>query len=163
MPISKIYKKPPSKKTHRFDLKIEGNHTYLADGVIVHNSPETTPGGRALKFYASVRLDLRRIATLKSGDMVIGNRVRAKVVKNKVAPPFREAEFDTLHNEGISKAGSVIDAGINAGIIEKSGTWLAFGEEKIGQGRDAAIKLLREKPKLQEDIEKEVRKKIAAG
>ncbi|MCX5696542.1 MAG: recombinase RecA [Candidatus Omnitrophica bacterium] len=127
---------------------------------VMFGSPETTPGGRALKFYSSIRLDLRRIATLKSGDMVIGNHVRAKVVKNKVAPPFREAEFDTLHNEGISKAGSVIDAGVNTGVIEKSGTWLSFGQEKIGQGRDAAIKLLREKPKLQDDIEKEVRKKI---
>ncbi|MCX5713817.1 MAG: recombinase RecA [Candidatus Omnitrophica bacterium] len=130
---------------------------------VMFGSPETTPGGRALKFYSSVRLDLRRIATLKSGDLVIGNHVRAKVVKNKVAPPFREAEFDILHNEGISKAGSVIDAGVNTGVIEKSGTWLSFGQEKIGQGRDAAVKLLREKPKLQDDIEKEVRKKIASG
>ncbi len=129
---------------------------------VMFGSPETTPGGRALKFYSSIRLDLRRIATLKSGDLVIGNHVRAKVVKNKVAPPFREAEFDILHNEGISKAGSVIDAGVNTGVIEKSGTWLSFGAEKIGQGRDAAIKLLREKPKLQDDIEKEIRKKIAS-
>jgi recombination protein RecA len=128
---------------------------------VMFGSPEITPGGRALKFYASVRLDLRRIATLKSGEMVIGNRVRARVVKNKVAPPFREAEFETLHNEGISKAGAVIDAGVNSGVIVKSGTWLSFGEEKIGQGRDAAVKLLREKPKLQEDIEKEVRKKLS--
>ena len=127
---------------------------------VMFGSPETTPGGRALKFYASVRLDLRKIATLKSGEQVIGNRVRAKVVKNKVAPPFREAEFEILHNEGISKSGSVIDAGINLALIEKSGTWLSFQGEKLGQGRDAAMKLLKEKPKVQDDIEKEIRKKI---
>jgi len=127
---------------------------------VMFGSPETTPGGRALKFYCSVRLDLRKIATLKSGELVIGNHVRAKVVKNKVAPPFREAEFDILHNEGIGKAGSVLDAAVNLEIIAKSGTWLSFGDEKLGQGRDAAIKFLKEKPKLLEDIEKEVRKKV---
>ncbi|MDD5565447.1 MAG: recombinase RecA [Candidatus Omnitrophica bacterium] len=127
---------------------------------VMFGSPETTPGGRALKFYASVRLDLRRIATLKSGDNVIGNRVRARVVKNKVAPPFKEAEFEILHNEGVAKTGAVIDAGIAQEVIQKSGTWLSFKDEKIGQGRDAAIKTLKEKPKLQEEIEKEVRKKI---
>ncbi|RJO64456.1 MAG: recombinase RecA [Candidatus Omnitrophota bacterium] len=128
---------------------------------VMFGSPETTPGGRALKFYASVRLDLRRIATLKSGDNVIGNRVRARVVKNKVAPPFKEAEFEILHNEGVVKTGAVVDAGIAQEVIQKSGTWLSFKDEKIGQGRDAAIKTLKEKPKLQEEIEKEVRKKIA--
>jgi recombination protein RecA len=129
---------------------------------VMFGSPETTPGGRALKFYCSVRLDLRKIATLKSGELVIGNHVRAKVVKNKVAPPFREAEFDILHNEGIGKAGSVLDAAVNLELVAKSGTWLAFGDEKLGQGRDAAIKLLKEKPKLLDDIEKEVRKKISS-
>lgn len=130
---------------------------------VMFGSPETTPGGRALKFYSSVRLDLRKIATLKSNDMVIGSRVRARVVKNKVAPPFREAEFEILHNEGIAKAGAVLDAAINASLVEKSGTWLSFQNEKLGQGRDAAIKALKEKPKLQDDIEKEVRKKISLG
>ncbi len=130
---------------------------------VMFGSPETTPGGRALKFYASVRLDLRRIQTLKSGDQVIGNRVRARVVKNKIAPPFREAEFEILHDEGIAKTGSILDAAVNLGVIEKSGTWLSFQNEKIGQGRDAAIKTLKEKPKLQEAIEKEVRKKISLG
>lgn len=129
---------------------------------VMFGSPETTPGGRALKFYSSVRLDLRKIATLKSADQVIGSHVRARVVKNKVAPPFKEAEFDILHNEGIAKSGSVLDAGLNMGIIEKSGTWLAFQGEKLGQGRDAAIKLLKEKPKIQDDIEKEIRKKLSA-
>lgn len=127
---------------------------------VMFGSPETTPGGRALKFYSSVRLDLRKIATLKAAEVVIGNRVRARVVKNKVAPPFREAEFEILHDEGIAKTGSVLDAGINSGAIEKSGTWLSFQGEKLGQGRDAAIKLLKEKPKLQEEIDKEVRKKL---
>jgi recombination protein RecA len=130
---------------------------------VMFGSPETTPGGRALKFYSSVRLDVRRIATLKEGDAVIGGHVRVRVVKNKVAPPFKEGEFDILHNEGISKFGATIDAAVNLEIVTKSGTWLSFGNEKLGQGRDAAIKLLREKPKLQEDIEKEVRKKINAS
>ncbi len=130
---------------------------------VMFGSPETTTGGRALKFYSSVRLDLRRIATLKSGDVVIGNRVKARVVKNKVAPPFREAEFEILHNEGIAKTGSVLDAAINLNIVDKAGTWLSFQNEKLGQGREAAIKLLKEKPKLQEDIEKEARKKISLG
>jgi len=131
---------------------------------VMFGSPETTPGGRALKFYSSVRLDLRKIATLKSADgSVIGNRVRARVVKNKIAPPFKEAEFEILHNEGIAKTGAVIDAAVNLEVLTKSGTWISFKEEKIGQGRDAAIKTLKEKPKLQDEIEKEVRKKINIG
>lgn len=130
---------------------------------VMFGSPETTTGGRALKFYASVRLDLRRIGSIKVGDSVIGGRVRARVVKNKVAPPFKVAEFEILHDEGLVKTGSVIDAAVNIGVIEKSGTWLSFANEKLGQGKDAAIKLLKEKPKLQEDIEKEVRKKISLG
>ncbi len=128
---------------------------------VMFGSPETTPGGRALKFYSSVRLDVRRIATLKEADRVIGGHVRVRVVKNKVAPPFREAEFDILHNEGIAKAGSIIDAAVNLGIIDKSGTWLSFGSEKLGQGKDQAVKALKENPKLQEEIEKEIRKKIS--
>ncbi len=128
---------------------------------VMFGSPETTPGGRALKFYSSVRLDVRRIAYLKEGDRVIGNHVRVRVVKNKIAPPFREAEFDILHNEGIAKTGAVIDAAVNMEIISKSGTWLSFNNEKLGQGRDAAIKALKENPKLQDAIEKEVRKKLS--
>lgn len=130
---------------------------------VMFGSPETTPGGRALKFYSSVRLDVRRIATLKEGDKVIGGHVRVRVVKNKIAPPFREAEFDLLHNEGIAKTGSVIDAGLNLEILTKSGTWISFNNEKIGQGRDAAIRALKENPKLQDAIEKEVRKKISVA
>jgi recombination protein RecA len=130
---------------------------------VMFGSPETTPGGRALKFYSSVRLDVRRIATLKEGDKVIGGHVRVRVVKNKIAPPFREAEFDILHNEGISKTGSIIDAGVNLEILTKSGTWISFNNEKVGQGRDAAIKALKENPKLQDAIEKEIRKKISVA
>jgi recombination protein RecA len=130
---------------------------------VMFGSPETTPGGRALKFYASVRLDLRKIATIKEAEMVIGSHVRARVVKNKVAPPFREAEFDILHKEGIAKASSILDAGINIDVVAKSGTWLSFGDVKLGQGRDAAIKFLKENPKIQDGIEKEVRKKISLG
>ncbi|MDD4899463.1 MAG: recombinase RecA [Candidatus Omnitrophica bacterium] len=127
---------------------------------VMFGNPETTPGGRALKFYSSVRLDVRRIASLKEGDSVIGGRVRVRVVKNKVAPPFREAEFEILHNEGIAKTGSIIDAGLNLEVLAKSGTWISWQNEKLGQGRDAAIKTLKEKAKLQDDIEKEIRKKI---
>jgi recombination protein RecA len=127
---------------------------------IMFGNPETTPGGRALKFYSSVRLDVRRIASIKEAEAVVGGRVRVKVVKNKVAPPFREAEFEILHNEGISKAGSIIDAGVNLEVIQKSGTWLSFNNEKLGQGRDAAVKAIKEQPKLADAIEKEVRKKF---
>jgi recombination protein RecA len=130
---------------------------------VMFGSPETTPGGRALKFYSSLRLDVRRIGSIKEAEAVIGGRVRVRVVKNKVAPPFREAEFEILHNEGIAKTGAILDAAINSEIVSKSGTWLSFQNEKLGQGRDAAIKLLKEKIKLQEEIEKEVRKKIGIG
>lgn len=130
---------------------------------VMFGSPETTTGGRALKFYSSVRLDLRKIQTLKSGDEVIGNRVRARVVKNKIAPPFKEAEFEILHNEGIARVNNMVDTAVNLGIIEKSGTWLSYKGEKLGQGREAAIKLLKEKPKSLEDLEKEIRKKITLG
>ncbi len=130
---------------------------------VMFGSPETTPGGRALKFYSSVRLDVRRIATLKEGDKVVGGHVRVRVVKNKVAPPFREAEFDILHNEGIAKSGSILDAGINLEVVVKTGNTFAFNNEKLGVGRDAALRALKEAPKLQEAIEKEIRKKISVA
>ena len=130
---------------------------------VMFGSPETTPGGRALKFYSSVRLDVRRIATIKEADRVMGGHVRVRVVKNKVAPPFREAEFDILHNEGINKAGTILDAGVTLEVIAKSGTWLSFNGEKIGQGRDAAGKALKENQKLSDTIEKEIRKKISVA
>ncbi|MGB2630995.1 MAG: recombinase RecA [Candidatus Omnitrophota bacterium] len=133
------------------------NQIRMKIGVMFGN-PETTTGGNALKFYSSVRIDLRRIASLKKDVNVVGSRVRAKVVKNKVAPPFKQAEFDIMFDEGISRASSVIDMGEEMGVIKKSGTWLAFGEEKIGQGKENARIYLRENPKLLNKIESEVKK-----
>jgi recombination protein RecA len=155
--ILKIYVKPRTRATHRFDLEIEGNHTYLVDGVVVHNSPETTTGGRALKFYASIRLDIRRQDAIKQGTESLGVRTKVKVVKNKLAPPFREAEFDVLYGEGISKAGSVLDAGVDHGLIEKSGTWYTYKSERIGQGRENAKKWLQENAATLADLEAKLR------
>jgi recombination protein RecA len=140
--ISKRYVKPVTRGMQRFDLEVEGQHTYLADGVVVHNSPETTTGGRALKFYSSVRLDIRRQDAIKQGTESIGVRTKVKVVKNKLAPPFREAEFDVLYGEGISKSGTVLDAAVEQNLVEKSGTWYSFKNERIGQGRENAKKWL---------------------
>lgn len=123
-------------------------------------SPETTTGGRALKFYSSMRIDIRRIATLKEGDKVIGNRVKVKIVKNKVAAPFKEAQFDIIYGVGISKEGDLIDCGADVGIIEKSGTWYSYGGERLGQGREAVKKLLKENEELAAKLEKEIRQKV---
>ncbi len=128
---------------------------------VMFGNPETTPGGRALKFYASVRIDLRRIETIKVGDRAIGNHVRAKVVKNKVAAPFRQAEFDILFDEGISKAGSILDVGESVGIIQRQGSWLSAGDVKLGQGRESARMYLRENPKLMHQLEDQIRIKAA--
>lgn len=128
---------------------------------VMFGSPETTTGGNALKFYASVRLDIRRIETLKSGEDAIGNRVRVKVVKNKVAPPFRQAEFDILYNSGISREGGILDMGTNLGIVKKAGTWYSYGEERIGQGRENAKLFLKEHMAMLQEIESKV--KVAAG
>lgn len=138
------------------------NQIRLKIGVMFGN-PETTTGGNALKFYASMRLDIRRIASLKKGETVIGNRVRVKVVKNKLAAPFRQAEFDLLFDEGISRSGCVIDLGVETQVIEKMGTWLSYNNEKLGQGRDAARMFLKENPKLLEELEKKVCQKIQAN
>jgi len=124
---------------------------------VMFGSPETTTGGNALKFYASVRLDIRRTGTIKKGDDAIGNETKVKVVKNKVAPPFKTAEFDILFGEGISREGEIIDMGVNAKVIEKSGAWYAYQGEKIGQGRDNAREFLRENPELAFEIENKVR------
>jgi recombination protein RecA len=124
---------------------------------VMFGSPETTTGGNALKFYASVRLDIRRTGTIKKGDDAIGNETKVKVVKNKVAPPFKTAEFDILFGEGISRHGEIIDMGVTAKIIEKSGAWYAYQGEKIGQGRDNAREFLRENPSLAFEIENKVR------
>ena len=126
---------------------------------VMFGNPEVTPGGRALKFYSSVRIDLRRIETIKVGDRAIGNRVRAKIVKNKVAPPFRQAEFDILFDEGISKAGSILDVGESLGVIQRQGSWLSFGDTKLGQGRESARMFLKENPKLMRQVEDELRQR----
>ena len=124
---------------------------------VMFGNPETTTGGRALKFYSSVRIDLRKITTLKAGDNVFGVRVRAKVVKNKVAPPFKKAEFDIVHDEGISKSGSILDLGVELGVLEKSGVWVTFDKENIGQGREASREFLRSNIKISNEIEKRIR------
>jgi recombination protein RecA len=150
--LSKVSKPAPPAKRTRFDLEIEGNHTYLVDNVVVHNSPETTPGGRALKFYASVRLDIRRIETLKDGAEAYGNRARVKVVKNKVAPPFKQAEFDIIYGSGISWEGTVLEVGIERKIVQKSGSYFSFGDERLGQGRQNAAAFLKEHPDVVQQI-----------
>ena len=132
------------------------NQIRMKIGVMFGN-PETTTGGNALKFYSSVRMDIRRTSQIKAGDDVIGNRTRVKVVKNKIAPPFRQAEFDIMYNKGISKSGDVLDLAVDRGIIDKAGAWFAYGEDKIGQGREAAKAFLEENPKTMEKIEKKIR------
>ena len=129
---------------------------------VMYGSPETTPGGLALKFHSSVRCDIRRIATIKKGESVVGSRTKVKVAKNKLAPPFREAEFDIIYGEGISKDGEIVDLGADRGIIEKAGTWYSYNEERIGQGRDAAIEFLKANPEIAKKIEKEIREKAVA-
>jgi recombination protein RecA len=131
------------------------NQIRMKIGVMFGN-PETTSGGNALKFYASVRLDVRRIAAIKDGDAVIGNRTRVKVVKNKVAPPFRQAEFDILYNEGISMEGDLLDLAVEEGIVEKSGAWYSYGEERIGQGRENARRFIKENPDVREAVADQV-------
>jgi recombination protein RecA len=127
---------------------------------VMFGNPETTTGGRALKFYASVRIDIRRIASIKDGDQVIGGRTRVKVVKNKVAPPFREAEFDVMYGEGISREGDLLDLAVEKRIIEKSGAWFAFSGERLGQGRENAKQFLKENPSVRQAIEDRVRKEL---
>lgn len=119
-------------------------------------NPETTTGGNALKFYASVRIDIRRIAQIKAGEEIIGNRTRVKVVKNKIAPPFRQAEFDIMYNQGISKSGDILDLAVEKGIVEKAGAWFSYGGEKISQGREAAKTYLDANPKVRDEIAKKV-------
>ncbi len=123
-------------------------------------SPETTTGGRALKFYSSLRIDIRRMATLKEGDTVVGNRVKVKIVKNKMAPPFREAQFDIIYGEGISREGDLVDCGVENGILEKTGTWYSYKGERLGQGRENVKKLLKENKELAEQLDREIRVKM---
>ncbi|MFQ5555258.1 MAG: recombinase RecA [Acidimicrobiia bacterium] len=156
VPIVSVREKPPTRSMRKFDIEAEGNHTYLVDGVMVHNSPETTPGGRALKFYASVRIDVRRIEAIKQGTDNIGNRVRAKIAKNKVAPPFRLAEFDIMFGEGISREGSLLDVAVEHGIVRKAGAWYTFDGDQLGQGRERAKEFLREHPELSMQLQDRV-------
>ncbi|PIU41766.1 MAG: recombinase RecA [Candidatus Omnitrophica bacterium CG07_land_8_20_14_0_80_42_15] len=130
---------------------------------VFFGNPETTPGGRALKFYSSVRIDLRRVTSIKKGEEIIGNRVRASIVKNKVAPPFKKAEFDIYYDEGISRHTSTIDEAERHGILKKSGTWYTYGEEKLGQGKESARDYLKQNPKILDRIEKEVKEKVLVG
>jgi recombination protein RecA len=159
-PIVDIHRKPITRSMQRFDLEVEGSHNYFVDGVMVHNSPETTPGGRALKFYSSVRLDVRRIDSLKDGAEIVGSRVRVKVVKNKNAAPFKNAEFDIQYGYGISKEGSLLDVAIDHEIVRKSGAWFIYGEEQVGQGRENAKTFLADNPDIAAEIELKIKDKL---
>jgi recombination protein RecA len=130
---------------------------------VMFGNPETTTGGNALKFYASVRLDIRRIGALKNGEEVIGNQTRVKVVKNKVAPPFREAEFEILYGAGISRNGEIIDIGVAQGFVEKSGSWFSYSGERIGQGKENARTFLDQHPEIAREIEGRIREKLLPG
>jgi recombination protein RecA len=158
-----VHVKPPTRSMRRFDIEVEGTHNYFVDGVMVHNSPETTTGGRALKFYSSIRLDVRRIETLKDGTEPVGNRVRVKVVKNKMAPPFRQAEFDLLFNQGISREGGLIDLGVDNGIIRKAGAWYTYEGDQLGQGKENVRQFLKDNPDLADEIEKKIKEKLGIG
>ena len=127
---------------------------------VMFGNPETTTGGNALKFYASVRLDIRRISQIKDGDVASGNRTRVKVVKNKVAPPFRQVEFDIIFGEGISKVGEIIDMGVELGILQKSGSWFSYGDSKVGQGRDAVKQFLADNPEMMDEMEGRIREAL---
>src|SRR5665811_1170564 len=155
--------KPPTKSMHRFDIEVAGTHNYFVDGVMVHNSPETTTGGKALKFYASVRLDVRRIETLKDGTDAVGNRTRVKVVKNKLAPPFKQAEFDIIYGQGISREGGLIDMGVEHGFVRKAGAWYTYEGDQLGQGKENARSFLRDNPDLADELEKKIKEKLGVG
>ena len=127
---------------------------------VMFGNPETTTGGNALKFYSSVRLDIRRSTQLKDGEQVVGNRTRVKVVKNKVAPPFRKTEFDIMYGEGISKVGEIIDLGVEYAVVKKSGSWFSYGDTKLGQGRDAVKRLLQDNVELAEELEGKIVEQI---
>jgi recombination protein RecA len=154
---------PPAGQTHRYDLEVEGSHNYFAGNVMIHNSPETTPGGRALKFYSSVRLDIRRIESIKDGVEVVGNRTRVKVVKNKCAAPFRQAEFDIMYGQGISREGGVLDIGVDNDIVKKSGAWYTYEGEQLGQGRENAKQFLQDNAEIMIEISERIRTKMGIG
>ena len=158
-----IHVKPKERSMHRFDIEVAGTHNYFVDGVMVHNSPETTTGGKALKFYASVRLDVRRIETLKDGSEAVGNRTRVKVVKNKVSPPFKQAEFDIIYGHGISREGGLIDMGVEQGFVRKAGAWYTYEGDQLGQGKENARGFLRDNPDLADELEKKIKEKLGIG
>jgi recombination protein RecA len=160
MPVMEIRPKAPYANGHRFDIEVEGSHNYLANGVVVHNSPETTSGGRALKFYSSVRLDVRKIDNIKDGTEVVGSRVRTKVVKTKLAPPFRQAEFDIIYGKGISKEGSLLDVGVDLEIVRKSGAWFTYEGEQLGQGRENARQFFAEHSDIAQEVERRIREAV---
>ena len=155
--------KPQTRSMHRFDIEVAGTHNYFVDGVMVHNSPETTTGGKALKFYASVRLDVRRIETLKDGTDAVGNRTRVKVVKNKLAPPFKQAEFDIIYGLGISREGGLIDMGVEHGFVRKAGAWYTYEGDQLGQGKENARSFLKDNPDLADELEKKIKEKLGVG
>jgi len=161
MPIIDIHVKPPTRSMRKFDIEVEESHNYFVDGVMVHNSPEVTPGGRALKFYSSVRLDIRRIESIKDGTEIVGNRTRVKVVKNKCAAPFRQAEFDIMYGQGISREGSVLDVAVELGFVKKAGAWFTYEGEQMGQGRENVKTFLRENPQTMAEIDERVRAHLA--
>lgn len=152
----------------KYDISVAKNHNYMVggahNGVVVHNSPETTTGGNALKFYASVRIDVRRIGTIKKGDEVMGAETKAKVIKNKVAPPFREALYDIIYGRGISRHGELVEMGVKIGVVDKSGAWYSYKGEKIGQGKDNSVNFLMANPAIADEIDRAIRAhyKVAA-
>jgi len=160
VPVLDIKDKPRIRSMMRFDIGVRGLHNFLADGIIVHNSPETTPGGMALKFYASVRVNLTRMAQIKKGEESIGSRVKSKIVKNKVAAPFKTAEFDIYFNEGISKAADIINTGLKFDVVKKAGSWFQYNEHKLGQGIDGAKEFLKANKKVEEEIRKAIFDKV---
>jgi recombination protein RecA len=158
-----VHVKPPTRSMRKFDLQVEGTHNYFVDGVMVHNSPETTTGGKALKFYASIRIDVRRIETLKDGTEAVANRTRAKIVKNKLAAPFKQAEFDIVYGYGISREGGLIDMGVEQGFVRKSGAWYTYEGDQLGQGKENSRAFLRDNPDLADEIEKRIKEKLGIG
>jgi recombination protein RecA len=161
MPVVDVRVKPKTRSMRRFDIEVEGSHNYLVDGVVVHNSPEVTPGGRALKFYSSIRMDIRRIESIKDGTEVVGNRTRVKVVKNKCAAPFKQAEFDIMYGQGISREGSILDVAVELGLVKKAGAWFTYEGEQLGQGRENVKTFLRENPQLMAELDGRVRAHLA--